>query len=170
MTLRLGAVLLVTSALASAVPLAAGQPPRTMYERALEREQTLRVAEPPPTLEQLRHAVAAYEAIVRRFPSSAYSDNALWQAGHIALLAYERFGQAADKLTASRLSAPAQGSVSVELSGRAGRRCAWPGGCAGSEQGQARPTATNRWPAGRKPEATGSTEEAAKPRVRVDRS
>jgi len=104
MTLRLAAVLLVTSALASAVPLAAGgQPPRILYDRALEREQTLRVAEPPPTLEQLRSAVSAYEALVRRFPTSGYSDNALWQAGHIALLAYERFGQSADKLTASRL-------------------------------------------------------------------
>ncbi len=98
------AVLLVTSALASAVPLAAGgQPARVMYERALEREQALRVAEPPPTLEQLRNAISAYDALVRRFPSSAYSDNALWQAGQIALLAYERFGLSADKLTASRL-------------------------------------------------------------------
>jgi N-acetylmuramoyl-L-alanine amidase len=104
MTLRLGAVLLVTLALASAVPLAAGgQPPRTMYERALDRERELRAAEPPPTLEQLRSAVKTYEAVVRRFPSSGYSDNALWQAGRLALLAYERFGQRADKLTASRL-------------------------------------------------------------------
>jgi N-acetylmuramoyl-L-alanine amidase len=103
MTLRVGAVLLVTSALASAVPVAAGQPPRTLYERALEREQALRVAEPPPTLEQLRNAIRTYDAIVRRFPSSSYSDNALWQAGRLALLAYERFGQPADKLTASRL-------------------------------------------------------------------
>ena len=104
MTLRLGAVLLVTSALASAVPLAAGgQPPRMLYERAMERERELKVAEPPPTLEQLRNAVSAYDAIVRRFPTSGYSDNALWQAGHLALLAYERFGQAADKLMATRL-------------------------------------------------------------------
>ncbi len=98
------AVLLVTSALASAVPLAAaGQPPRTLYERAMERERELKVAEPPPTLEQLRNAVSAYDALVRRFPTSGYSDNALWQAGHLALLAYERFGQAADRLMATRL-------------------------------------------------------------------
>jgi N-acetylmuramoyl-L-alanine amidase len=98
------AMLLVTSALASAVPLAAGgQPPRTLYERAMERERELQVAEPPPTLEQLRNAVSAYDAIVRRFPTSGYSDNALWQAGHLALLAYERFGQPSDKLMATRL-------------------------------------------------------------------
>jgi len=104
MTLRLGAVLLVTSTLAWTVPLAAGgQPARTLYERAMEHEQALQAADPPPTLEQLRNAIKVYDAVVRRFPASGYSDNALWQAGHLALLAYERFGQPADKRRASWL-------------------------------------------------------------------
>jgi N-acetylmuramoyl-L-alanine amidase len=104
MSLRLGAMLLAASALLSAVPLAAdAQPAQRLYDRALERERELRMAEPPPTREQLRKAISAYDAIVRRFPRSGYSDNALWQAGHLALLSYERFGQPADKLTASRL-------------------------------------------------------------------
>ena len=104
MTSRLGAVLLVMSALASAVPIAADGPQsRTLYERALQRERELRGAEPQPTLQQLRNAVNAYDALVRKFPVSGYSDNALWQGGNLSLLAYERFGQPADKLKASRL-------------------------------------------------------------------
>jgi N-acetylmuramoyl-L-alanine amidase len=104
MNLRSCAVLLLASLLAPAVARAAdGTAPRTLYERALEREHGLRMAEPPPTLQQLRNAIKAYGAIVRRFPSSGYSDNALWQAGQLALLAYERFGQPADRLTATRL-------------------------------------------------------------------
>jgi N-acetylmuramoyl-L-alanine amidase len=104
MSLRLGAMLLAASALLSAVPLAAdAQPAQRLYDRALERERELRMAEPPPTREQLRKAINAYDAMVRRFPRSGYSDNALWQAGHLALLSYERFGQPADRQTAWRL-------------------------------------------------------------------
>jgi N-acetylmuramoyl-L-alanine amidase len=104
MNLRSCAVLLLAFLLAPAVARAAdGTAPRTLYERALEREQGLRMADPPPTLQQLRNVIRAYGAIVRRFPGSGYSDNALWQAGQLALLAYERFGQPADRLTATRL-------------------------------------------------------------------
>jgi len=52
---------------------------------------------------QLRGVVNAYNAIARRFPASGYSDNALWQGGNLALLAFQRFGQAADRSTAERL-------------------------------------------------------------------
>ena len=45
----------------------------------------------------------AYEAIVAQYPASGYSDNALWQAGHLALDAFWRFGQAQDKDTCVRL-------------------------------------------------------------------
>ena len=56
-----------------------------------------------PTLQQIRSAVGAYERIVRRYPSSGYCDNALWQAGNLSLLAFERFGKPADKQTGIRL-------------------------------------------------------------------
>jgi len=36
--------------------------------------------------------LATYEAVVRRYPASSYSDNALWQAAHLAIDAYARFG------------------------------------------------------------------------------
>ena len=74
-----------------------------MYTRALARERILRDGERPPTLKQIRDVVAAYERVVRRYPASGYSDNALWQAGNLSLLAYQRFGQADDRRDGMRL-------------------------------------------------------------------
>ena len=76
---------------------------RALYNRTLEREQQLRALEQEATAKQIHTIVAAYDAIVRRFPASGYSDNALWQGGNLALLAFERFGDVADRRTAERL-------------------------------------------------------------------
>lgn len=104
MTLRLGAILLFAIVLAPvASAVAESSTARTMYTRALERERELRDAGRQPTLANLRGAIRAYDAIVRKFPASGYSDNALWQGGNLAWLAYERFGETADKRTAARL-------------------------------------------------------------------
>ena len=104
MNLRLGAILLFAIVLAPAGPAVADSPTaRTLYARALEQERELRDAERQPTLPNLRRAMHAYDAIVRRFPASGYSDNALWQGGNLARLAYERFGATADRRTAMRL-------------------------------------------------------------------
>jgi N-acetylmuramoyl-L-alanine amidase len=51
----------------------------------------------------LHAAIAAYEAVVKRYPGSGYSDNALWQAANLSLLAHERFGETGDRETAVRL-------------------------------------------------------------------
>jgi N-acetylmuramoyl-L-alanine amidase len=96
------AVLLAVS-LAPVVPASAADSARALYTRTLERERTLRDARNTPTLQQLRAVVTAYERLARRFPSSGYTDNALWQAGNLALLAHARFGQAPDRRTAERL-------------------------------------------------------------------
>ncbi len=105
MNRRLGAVLLLAATIGTAMPAAAAPAAaaRTLYARALERERVLREENGRPTLQRLRGLVATYEAIVRRFPGSGYSDNALWQGGQVALLAYERFGQASDRRNAERL-------------------------------------------------------------------
>ena len=79
------------------------QSAKTLYDRALARERGLRDGEAKPTLQQLRAAVSAYERIVRLHPASAYSDNALWQAGNLALLAFDEFGEATDRKTGVRL-------------------------------------------------------------------
>jgi len=86
------------------VPTAeAADTPRDMYSRAMAQERTLRDDATQPTAVQMRRVVAAYEALVRRHPASGYADNALWQAANLATLAYERFGEEADKRTATRL-------------------------------------------------------------------
>ena len=86
----------------------AAQPVRSMYNDALGREQTVRAAlnapdAGPSVLGDVRAVVAAYEAVVRRYPGSGYSDNALWQAGRLSLDAFARFGQASDKTAGVRI-------------------------------------------------------------------
>jgi N-acetylmuramoyl-L-alanine amidase len=54
-------------------------------------------------LKAVRTVVASYEAIVRQHPASSYSDNALWQAGRLALEAFERFGRPREKDAGFRL-------------------------------------------------------------------
>ena len=80
----------------------AAPPVRSMYNNAMAREQKVRAAlsapdAAPAVLSDVRAVVAAYEAIVRHYPASGYSDNALWQAGRLSLDAFARFGQASDK-------------------------------------------------------------------------
>jgi N-acetylmuramoyl-L-alanine amidase len=78
-----------------------------MYMDTMAREKAIRVAladpDAPLKLEEVRAVVRAYEAIVAQYPASGYSDNALWQAGHLALDAFWRFGQAQDKDACVRL-------------------------------------------------------------------
>ena len=81
---------------------------RAMYTDAMAREEALRAAlnapdVPPGVLGEIRATVAAYEAVVRRYPASSYSDNALWQAARLSLDAFTRFGQVADKETGVRI-------------------------------------------------------------------
>jgi N-acetylmuramoyl-L-alanine amidase len=80
---------------------AAAQSAPARYDAALKREAHVRASQPSAGV--LRSVIAQYEAIVRAYPRSGYSDNALWQAAGVAWLAYERFGQEADRRTAVRL-------------------------------------------------------------------
>jgi N-acetylmuramoyl-L-alanine amidase len=100
----LGAI--VTAAcMASATALAAAPPetPRELYTRALAQERLVRDDATHPTLAQMRRVVALYESLVRKHPASGYCDNALWQGGNLAALAFERFGDEADRRSATRL-------------------------------------------------------------------
>jgi N-acetylmuramoyl-L-alanine amidase len=83
---------------------------RTMYGDALAKEHAVRkaLADPRTTdvvLKAVHEAVSSYEAVVRRYPASSYSDDALWNAGRLELDAFGRFGQQADKDAAARLFA-----------------------------------------------------------------
>ncbi len=102
----LGALLIAVSAPASAAAASA----REMYTAAMARENSLRAAweesagaPPAATLKQARSIVSAYEAIVRRYPTSGYCDNALWQASGLAADAFARSQQDSDRRTAIRL-------------------------------------------------------------------
>ena len=65
-----------------------------------ERSATSPTTRPSRTFDG---SCAAYEHIVRRYPTSGYCDNALWQAANLAILAADRFGEDVDRRTAQRL-------------------------------------------------------------------
>lgn len=76
---------------------------RAAYTRALEQERVVRDARDHATPAKIRRVVASYERLVARHPASGYSDNALWQAANLSLLAYERSGDESDRRKARRL-------------------------------------------------------------------
>ena len=104
MTLRYSAtVLLLACTLAAPVAAGGDNSARTLYERAMSRERAIRSADQEQTtLAEFRRVISAYVLVVRRFPGSGYSDNALWQAGNLAWLAFQRYGDAQDRDTAVR--------------------------------------------------------------------
>ena len=97
----------------------AAQSAETMYTDMVTREAALRSeldlapqlrAQPPgeastALLLRVRATVAAYENVVRRFPRSGYSDNALWQGGMLAADAFWQFGDTRDRTTALEMFA-----------------------------------------------------------------
>ncbi|MBE3099149.1 MAG: hypothetical protein IMZ44_18695, partial [Planctomycetes bacterium] len=100
--------------LAAAAGSGAAAPPqsaRFLYEEAFAREHVLRGdldapepgLVPRPTVQQVRAVIAAYEEVVRRYPTSRYCDNALWQAAGLAAEAARRWDQDRDRRTAARL-------------------------------------------------------------------
>ncbi len=98
---------------------------------ASAKEQAVRTALANPAvtdaaLKAVRTVVADYEAIVRRFPTSAYCDDALWRAGQLSLEAYARFGAADDKAAGIRLLRAVVSAVpeqQVREAGARGDRC-----------------------------------------------
>jgi N-acetylmuramoyl-L-alanine amidase len=81
--------------------------PREIFTATLTREQSARVLlagdDSAAALAEIREIVVIYQTIVRQYPTSEYADDSLWQAGRLALDAFERFGQARDKTTGTRL-------------------------------------------------------------------
>ena len=98
----IAAVVLASGLAFAPSSVTAQTPPRLLYERAQAQERTVRETS-DPTLPQMRSAVARYEALVHKYPVSGYTDNALWQAGNLALFAFDTHGQTADKRTGLRL-------------------------------------------------------------------
>ena len=101
---KLGVVVAVVTCLMSPVVHAAEEGSATaLYQAALAQERGLRAPGQTPSLAELRSSVAAYEAIVRRFPQSQYGDHALWHAAGLSLEAFDRFRETRDFDTSHRL-------------------------------------------------------------------
>jgi N-acetylmuramoyl-L-alanine amidase len=101
--LRVAALLLVLPR-----PMSAADPGRDAYTAALTREQVVRAVlsdlrATPQVIAEVRAVVNSYQAVVRRYPTSGYCDNALWQAARLSLDAFARFGAPSDQQTAVRL-------------------------------------------------------------------
>jgi N-acetylmuramoyl-L-alanine amidase len=107
-----GTALAVRVAIAVAMLLAVSAPAlaqsaRQRFEAALDRDERVRAeltaaAAPAEVMREVTRVVTAFEAIVRRYPTSGYSDNALWQAAELAAAAYGKFGRTEDQQRAIR--------------------------------------------------------------------
>ena len=95
-----GVALIAAGLLACSAP-AYAQSAATLYERAMTKERAAR-ADRAITVTSLRAIAQSYESLVRKYPGSGYSDNALWQAAGLMELVYTRSGAAADRDRAER--------------------------------------------------------------------
>ena len=110
------AVAVLVAAAALGVGLRA-QTAEVAYNDVVAREGSLRReldlapqlrAQPPGAastalLRRVRATVEAYEGLVRRFPRSGNSDDALWRGAVLSADAFWQFGDARDRITALRL-------------------------------------------------------------------
>lgn len=99
------AVLCAQTAPAKAAPAVAVD---ALFADAAAKEAAVRkalsVAAPAPTtLRAVRTVVADFENVVRRYPTSSYSDDALWRAGQLAKDAFTIFRDPRERADALRL-------------------------------------------------------------------
>jgi N-acetylmuramoyl-L-alanine amidase len=81
---------------------------KSLYGQVLERETSLRkeldaVTVPADALVRVRTLVGSYKDMAELFPTSGYSDNALWQGAMLAADAFRRFGDPSDRGTAVQM-------------------------------------------------------------------
>jgi N-acetylmuramoyl-L-alanine amidase len=107
------AAVLIAVAMGGALRAQAAGPtgPAAAYRLLLQREAALRVeldgalaaAAPANLLKRMRAITVEYEQLSRKYRTSGYSDNALWQGAVLAGDAFARFGYSVDRRTARRL-------------------------------------------------------------------
>jgi N-acetylmuramoyl-L-alanine amidase len=81
------------------------QTARARYLETVEKDEQVRLqltnftskAPAADLLTQVAQVVTSFEGIVRRFPTSGYADDALWQAASLADAAYQRFNRGEDR-------------------------------------------------------------------------
>ena len=101
----------------------ARQTARARYEFAIEREAAVRKllandADRMPASQlsaEVSRVLTAFESVVRRYPSSGYADNALFQAGALADTAFETLRQPTYRERAVRFADVRQENRVVEV-------------------------------------------------------
>ena len=81
------------------------QTAKERFEAAQQRDEAVRVLltnlpdSPPPAdlAKQVKQVMTSFEVVVRRFPTSGYADNALWQAANLADAAYQLLNRPEDR-------------------------------------------------------------------------
>ena len=98
-----GTALVIAMTLVVSVP-AEAQTARERYQSAIERDEKVRAsmandaaATPADVLSQASKVINSFEVLVRRFPTSGYAANALWQAASLADAAFQKFNRAEDQ-------------------------------------------------------------------------
>jgi N-acetylmuramoyl-L-alanine amidase len=83
----------VAAAVLICPPPAHAQGAATLFKQAQTREQAVTASD---SAADLRAAARAYEALVLKYPTSSYADNALWQAAALLERAYAKSGAQTD--------------------------------------------------------------------------
>ena len=103
-------VLALAMALLSAAPRAQSSHAAELFQQARSREADLRKeldsgagASTTPMLTRMRTLTHTFEDLWRLFPTSPYSDDALWHGAMLAADAFRLSGEAADRATSLRL-------------------------------------------------------------------
>jgi N-acetylmuramoyl-L-alanine amidase len=89
-------------------PAAPVPPVERLYADAAAEEKAVKTALAAPdaaatVLKAVRTVVADFENVARRYPSSGYSDDALWRAARMSISAFDKFGDVLDRKAAIRL-------------------------------------------------------------------
>ena len=108
---RARVVVTALAAWLSLCSVASAQSAKERFESAQQRDEKVRIlltnvtgtTAPADVFAQVSQATTAFESIVRRFPTSGYADNALWQGASLAEAAYQKLNRAEDRDKALRL-------------------------------------------------------------------
>jgi len=87
------------------------QTAKERFEAAQQRDEQVRVlltsvsnsAPPADLVTEVKQVMTSFESVVRRFPTSGYADNALWQAASLGDAAYQRLNRPEDRDRAMKL-------------------------------------------------------------------
>ena len=87
------------------------QTAKERFEAAQQRDEQVRVllttfpntSPPADVVTQVKQVMTSFESVVRRFPTSGYADNALWQAASLGDAAYQRLNRPEDRDRAMKL-------------------------------------------------------------------